>query len=291
MEKAARAVIPGGMEKAAMSEVMQTGRVAVSRDRHGGRFWRRFDSYGFARPLRCVPVVLAEIEQAASAFPLVFRRDAETGRIEIVALLHLTAEEPTPFVTTEGTWRGTYVPSALRAHPFAAAPSDQGDDMALLVDEASGLVTDDPKDEPFFDAAGAPSAALEQVITFFRTRATSAQATAAACAALDAAGLLTPLAPLSGMTGADARGFLAVDPEALAGIDAPTLWSLWQGGALRLAQGHRVSLCHAGWMARALQAGAGATPRGAHAKAPPDAGLTGFLDALAEAQNHDRGDA
>ena len=198
-----------------MSEGMRTGRVAISTDRHGGRFWRRFESYAFARELRCVPVVLAEIEQAASAFPLVFRRDAATGAVEIVALLNLTRDAPSPFVGAEGGWRGTYVPSGLRAHPFSATPTGEGGEMALLVDEASGLVTDDPRDEPFFDAGGAPSEALEQVIAFFRTRAASEQATRAACAALDAAGLLTPLAPLPGMHEADARGFLAVDAAAL----------------------------------------------------------------------------
>ena len=271
---------------------MRTGRIAISRDRHGGRFWRRFDSYGFARPLRCVPVVLAELEPAASSFPLVFRRDGVTGAVEIAALLRLTGDGPCPFVTAQGDWRGTYVPSGLRAHPFASAPTGAGEEMALLVDEASGLVTDDPRDEPFFDAAGAPSDALEQVIAFFRTRAASEQATRTACAALDEAGLLTPLAPLAGMTEGDASGFLAVDPATLAGIADATLASLWRNGALRVAHAHRVSLCHAGWIARALRADMGAggdtDPRGATGPAPADAGLSGFLDALAAAQDHER---
>ena len=274
-----------------MSEGMQVDRVAISRDRHGGRFWQRFDSYAFARPLRCVPVVLAELEPAASAFPLVFRRDTASGTVEIVALLHLTAGEPTPFVTAQGTWRGTYVPSALRAHPFAAAPSDQGDEMALLVDEASGLVTDDPKDEPFFDETGAPSAALEQVIAFFRTRVASARTTAAACAALDAASLLTPLAPLYGMTEADTTGLLGIDPAALEATGEATIPALWRSGALRMAHAQRVSLCHAGWMARALRAGADAVPHRASDRTMAAADLTGFLDALADAHDHDRSDA
>lgn len=268
-----------------MSEGMRTGRVAISKERHGGRFWRRFESYAFARELRCVPVVLAEIEQAASAFPLVFRRDAPTGAVEIVALLHLTRDAPSPFVSAEGGWRGTYVPSGLRAHPFSATPTGEGGEMALLVDEASGLVTDDPRDEPFFDAGGAPSEALDEVIAFFRTRAASEHATRAACAALDAAGLLSPLAPLPGMSEADARGFLAVDAAALGAVTDPALAPLWHGGALGLAQAHRVSLCHAGWIARALRAGMGT---GAATTAPAEAGLSGFLDALAAAHDHER---
>ena len=61
--------------------------------------------------------------------------------------------------------------------------------------------------------------------------------------------------------------------------------------ALRLALAHRLSLCHAGWMARALRAGADFAPRSpaAPAGATADANLSGFLDALADAQDQDRG--
>ena len=270
-----------------MNAQAPTGQIAISRERHGGRFWRRFASYGFARDRHRVPIVLAELEPAASAFPLVFS-STETGSIAPHALLHLTPGAPSPFVTEDGAWRGTYVPSALRAHPFAAAPASEGGEMALLVDEGSGLITDTPEDEPFFDDSGAPSAALEQVIAFFRTRAQSELATQTACAALHRAGLLRPLDPLPGMADTDAAGYLAVDPAALDALDPATLPDLWTSGALRLAHAHRVSLCHAGWMARALRAGADLAPRKT-GPTPADANLSGFLDALADAQDHDRG--
>lgn len=270
-----------------MNVVAKTGQVAISTARHDGRFWRRFASYAFARDHHCVPIVLAELDPAASAFPLVFS-STETGDIAPHALLHLTTGEPSPFVTQDGTWRGTYVPSALRAHPFSAAPAREGGEMALLVDEGSGLITDNPEDEPFFDESGAPSAALEQVISFFRTRAQSERATQTACTALERAGLLRPLDPLPGMADADAAGYLAVDPAALDALDPATLPDLWTSGALRLAHAHRLSLCHAGWMARALRAGADLAPRKTR-PAPADANLSGFLDALSDAQNHDRG--
>ncbi len=271
-----------------MNAGTQNGHVAISKERHGGRFWRRFASYGFARDHHSVPIVLAELDPAASAFPIVFRATA-TGTVEPHALLHLHAGEPSPFVTQDGTWRGTYVPSILRAHPFAASPAGAGGEMALLVDEASGLITDDSRDEPFFDDSGAPSGALEQVIAFFRTRAQSELATQTACAALQAAGLLRPLDPLPGMSESDAAGCLAIDAGALEAIDDTALPGLWHSGALRLAHAHRVSLCHAGWMARALRAGADVTPRAPGPAAGPTANLSSFLDALADAQDHDRG--
>ena len=44
-----------------MNAVTQTAQVAISKDRHGGRFWQRFASYAFARDRHSVPIVLAEL--------------------------------------------------------------------------------------------------------------------------------------------------------------------------------------------------------------------------------------
>jgi hypothetical protein len=161
--------------------------------------------------------------------------------------------------------------------------------MALLVDESSGLVTDDAAGQPFFDSTGTPAEPLAQVITFFRTRARSAQATRTACAGLHSAGLLAPLPALPGMEPADTEGLLGLDTESFDALEAGALPALWDSGALRLAQAHRVSLFHAGWMARAQRAAAGqATPAPAAAE-QPDAALSGFLDALSDAQDQDWG--
>lgn len=260
-----------------MTDATPPAPIAVSQARHAGRFWRRFTSYAFARRWRCVDVVMAELDPAASAFPLVFRRTA-WQEIMPVALLRLGASGTTPFVTAEGRWRGTYVPSALRAHPFSARPGAQSGELVLMVDETTGLVTDDPSDEPFF-TGGAPAPPLEQVLDFFRARARSAQRTREACAALDAQGVLTPLPPLPGMHESDAAGLLTVDTERVDALDGRQLPALWQSGALRLAEAHRVSLQHAAWMARAVQASAARAPE---PSPPPDDGLSGFLAALSD---------
>lgn len=268
-----------------MNAVTQATQVPVSVDRHGTRFWRRFTSYAHARYLRDIPVVLAEIEPAASAFPLVFR--ASPGGVIPVALLHLVRGQPTPFVTEDGRWRGTYVPSALRAHPFSTTATEDGDEMALLVDEASGLVTDDPEDEAFFTEDGHPSETLQQVVSFFRNRETSLRGTYAACAVLKAADLLIDLPPLPGMSEEDASGLLAVDPDRLSALSDSALPDLWRSDALKLAVAHRVSLHHAAWLARALRAGTDNALKPRPAPPPASENLSGFLDALADAQDLD----
>jgi len=272
-----------------MADATHNQMVAVSQQRHGTRYWRRFNSYSFARAAHCVDIVMAELAPAASAFPLVFQAPLDGTAIAPVALLSFGSSERTPFVSTDGNWRGTYVPSALRAHPFAAQNTTKAGEMTLLVDETSGLITDDPSDQSFFDTDGVPSQPLAQVAEFFRTRALSAIHTQKASAALRSAGLLIPLRDFASMAQPDLQGLFGVDFEKLDGLDGSALPALWKTGALRLAEAHRISLCHIGWMLRAERASAGIDPQAAvtppHSQA--DTALSGFLDALSDAQDRD----
>lgn len=253
--------------------------VPVTPERHGPRRWRRFSSYAFARALRDVPIVLAELEPAASALPLAFRQ-APSGW-EVVALLGLSPATRGIFVTASGTWRGTYVPSALRAYPFVADDSGADGQATLMIDEASDLITDDPGDEPFFEDAAQPSEALSQVITFFRTRTASQIETRRAATALAEAGLLTAWTPSHGMSAEDAAGYWSVDQAALAALSGDALAALWHSGALRLAQSQLVSLHHLGWIAR--YAASGAQPAQPRPNAPTG-DIASFLSALSDAQ-------
>jgi len=271
------------MAMTASAELDQTI-VPVTPERHGPRRWRRFASYGFARTLQDVPIVLAELEPAASALPLAFRQTPAGW--EVVALLSLSPATRGVFVTASGTWRGTYVPSGLRAYPFVADTSAAKGQATLMIDESSGLITDDPADEPFFDDTAHPAEALAQVIAFFQTRAASQIETRRAAAALADAGLLTRWTPSHGMTEADAAGYWSVDQAALGAVPENVLATLWQTGALRLAQSQLISRHHIGWIARVVAAGAG--PPQARTAPPrpnaPSGDIACFLSALADAQ-------
>jgi len=45
---------------------------AISRERHAGKKWQRFKSYGFASTSALAPIVGVEIARAALAMPLAF---------------------------------------------------------------------------------------------------------------------------------------------------------------------------------------------------------------------------
>jgi hypothetical protein len=268
----------------------------LSPARHAGRYWRRFADYGFARGLRRVPLALVEVEPVAAAMPVLFAGGPQG--LEPVALLRLVPGGPSRFVSPQGLWLATYVPSILRVHPFAAEPAGDGR-MMLAVDESSGLVTDDPRDEPFFGPEGQLSPATASVVEFFRQREGAAGRARAAVARLAEFGLLCPFAPdlPQGVTAPPGAwtGLWAANRARCAALDDARHLELRRLGALELLQAHLVSLAQVPWLLRAeaLRDEEASAPRRpapvAGAVAPPEASeeVRDFLAALAAAEGGD----
>lgn len=263
----------------------------VSLDRHGGRFWRRFTSWDFVRAHRLVPIVLGEHEQVAASLPIFF---VKTGSgLWPMALTRLTERGACALISPGGRWRGSYVPSILRVHPFAARPAEAGDPV-LLVDEASGLVTEDPSDEAFFAAGGAPSPALSQVDGFFRERAAAEGRTRAAMSQIVARAGLVPFTPPEGYARMEVQGLFVPDRARIEGLGRADLGALHRSGALALLQVQAVSLHHL-----PVLAAVEARPEDPAAQPPampvgPDAAgrdavPSDFLDALARSRDHEAG--
>ena len=233
-----------------------------------------------------MPIVLGEHEQVAATLPIVFVRTS-AGPWP-VALTRMGAQ--TALVAPNGAWRGSYVPSILRVHPFQAKQTGNGQ-FALLVDEGSGLVTDDPTDEPFFNTEGRLSAPIAEVVEFFRNRATAEARTREAMSEIAARDLLMPLRMPAGLD-APAEGLMEPNGERLGSLTRAELAALHRVSALSLLHVTRVSRHHMAFLAHAedvaMQQQTAAPSRGqadASDVAAADAGLSGFFDALADAQD------
>src|SRR5690606_6956958 len=129
----------------------------VTKERHGMKRWRRYDTYLHAAQDAASPLVLTELARACIALPI--------GPMEIrdcvvpVALLGL---EPgrNVFVDANGTWTAAYIPAAYRSYPFALGAT-AGAEPVLCVREDSNLLS--AEGEPFFDAHGEFSRPVKQV--------------------------------------------------------------------------------------------------------------------------------
>lgn len=240
---------------------------AISRERHANQRWQRFVSYEFARQSVLVPLVAAETPKASMAMPLAFI--PQNDSYVPAALMGL---EPgrNLLVAPDGRWLGRYVPSALRGYPFSLAKTED-ETLVLCIDEDSGLLSDGPDGEPFFNDEGAPAEGLAQVMDFLQQIERNRGATAIACAALAEHDLIRPWPiTLKGETGErQVEGIFQIDEAALNQLSDETFLRLRHAGALPLVYCQLLSMQHLPMLGELASAHA-------RAPAPPPPSFGGF---------------
>lgn len=258
--------------------------IPVSPERHGEQRWRRFSSYAFVQSRPLVPIVLGEEMQVAASLPILFA--PHERQVTPVAVTRLGTT--TALVAPNGSWRGSYVPSILRVHPFAARQAEDGK-FALLIDEESGLLSNDPADPAFFGTDGELSPELAQVVAFFRSRVQAETDMRGAMTALSKTRLLVPARLPEGSVLPE--GLREIDPAALSSLGRVDLAELHRTGALGLAYATLVARQHLDFLTAAEERLARApvplqNPSQTEA-AGPDTGIGSFFDAFASAQAQD----
>jgi SapC len=209
--------------------------VAVSKSTHSQKVWRRPAGYQFVVKEPLAQIIFAEVVKVGSWMPIVFVEQA--NRYVLMAMMC-----PMPghnlFVGPDGQWLGGYIPASLRSYPFRLVRPEGSEQMALCVDEDSGLVKDaDEKGENFFTADGKPSQSVSQLMEFLRQIEANRMATDLAMASLAEAGVIEPW-PLEVDVGgkkAAIRDLHRVNESALAALDDERFLKLRKTGALRLA--------------------------------------------------------
>jgi SapC len=216
--------------------------VAVSREAHAQKVWRRFANYQFAAKEPLAPIVLAEVVHVGSWMPIVFIE--ESGRYVLMAMM-----SPMPghnlFVGPDGEWLGGSAPSSLRSHPFRLVRREGSEQMTLYIDEDSGLIRNaDEAGEPFFAADGKPSQSISTIMEFLRQIEANRVATDLATASLAAAGVIEPWpleVEVSGKKAAT-KGLHRINESALNQLDDEAFLKLRRTSALRLADAQIMSL-------------------------------------------------
>jgi hypothetical protein len=216
--------------------------VAVSKSTHSQKVWRRPAGYQFVANESLVPIVLGEVKQVGSWMPIVFVE--QNGRYAPMGMMCPVAKQNL-FVAPDGQWLGGYVPAALTSYPFRLMRREGSEQMALCIDEDSGLVRDaDEKGENFFTADGKPSPAVSQLVEFLRRIDGSRMATELAIASLAEAGVIErwPLQVQVGDKKAGINDLYRVNESALGELDDEGFLKLRKTGALRLAYAQIMSM-------------------------------------------------
>ena len=180
----------------------------------------------------------SEFEELQREFAIIFRR-RDTG-IQAYALLGLDRDEN--LFLSGDRWASRYVPASHRRGPFSigiarpSADTDAGEPM-IHVDMDDPRVGD-PDGLPLFLEHGGNAPYLDHISGVLRLLYQEMEHAPTAYAALDDAGLLTPVTLTIDVS--EERRYtlpdvLVIDIEALAGLTGEPLERLHRSGLLRLA--------------------------------------------------------
>ncbi|MCW5602368.1 SapC family protein [Nitrosomonas sp.] len=236
----------------------------LSKSRHALQRWRPYRHYDFAANDAVVPIVAAELYKAVMALPIGFVA-VESGFV-MVAVQGLAAGKNL-LVAKDGSWLASYIPAAYRGYPFLLANTSDGKQV-LCINEGSGVITDDPDGERFFDDEGNPAKSVLDVLEFLKRVATAREATKRICAALQKYDLIQPwtIKIQHSANEQQIAGLYRVDEAVLNTLTGDALVELRDIGALQAAYCQLLSMQHLprlGDLAQAhAKAGIPSTPSG-----------------------------
>lgn len=215
---------------------------AISLASHGNKRWLRTTSYAFALKDAVLPLSLVELARAMTTLPIGFIE--QSGGFLPAAVMSLQPEKNL-FVTPDGRWIHGYIPASVRSYPFRFLKAPDGQQV-LCVDEDSGLISDGPEGEAFFDEAGQPAPVIREILAFLHQSEESLKATAAACAILDQHKLIKPW-PIKVKTPDGEKqinGLFQIDEAALNQLSADALIEVRNAGGLLIAYSQLLSMQH-----------------------------------------------
>jgi hypothetical protein len=135
---------------------------ALSKERHGGKYLKKFTDYSFAAKESICAITLQELSSAVFNFPLGFIK--VDGSYTLAAMLGFHTGVNLQ-ITKNGQWVSNYVPALFRSYPFRLLPNKQSSEQFVLcVDESSGLIVSDESDVPLFTKNGEVSDDIDLII-------------------------------------------------------------------------------------------------------------------------------
>ncbi len=166
--------------------------VILSKTRHAGLTYKPVEDYAFTAEQTVVPLLPAEVPEAALCFPVIF---PNPGNAVPHALLGLG--DKNIFVNGKGGWTAPYVPLIFGNHPFSLA-------QARFTNEASGeqrvetalsVVEDAPhfrkkNGRPLYTPEGEPTETLQRILTALARQHRSWRESETALQELQASGVL-----------------------------------------------------------------------------------------------------
>lgn len=178
--------------------------------------------------------VPAEFRQVQAHFPIVFRRDIESGRLAALALFGF--EEGENLFLVQDRWEAGYRPLALAVQPFLIGrPTTDGGEAQVHVDMAHPRISASGEGMRVFDEGGQPTPYLESIATMLGDLDHAWRESEGFFAALERHSLVEPFTlevPLADGSQHSLVGFQTINEDRLGALDSEALFDLHSGGHL-----------------------------------------------------------
>lgn len=222
----------------------------VTAQHHQARRFKPYSNWLFAREEMAVEVVVEELGNLLTAYPLCFMRQPEGP---VLAALLSVLPQRNCYVAPSGQWSAPYVPALLRAYPFGFVQSGLGESAQLCIDEHALLPEGSAEGIALFDETGQPSDYLKNAHNFVLRFAADQQRTRRGVAQIDQAGLLAPW-PIEVQDPQGQKetlgGLWRINETALQQLPPAVLSALCASGALSLAYAQLLSQSRIGVIQR-----------------------------------------
>ncbi|WP_295939335.1 SapC family protein [uncultured Xanthomonas sp.] len=192
----------------------------------------------FGDAVGMVPAYPSEYAELQREYPIFLRKDPATGEWQSVALLGFEQHEN--LFLQDRRWMASYLPGAAAKGPFLIGFQEQRIDGVLTQDAVLHVDMEHPRvtamqGEPVFLPQGGNTAYLDHIATVLRGIHEGHAFGADMFAALDAHGLIQPVAldvQLDAQHRVGVNGLHAIDRERLSQLDGAALAALNRAGYL-----------------------------------------------------------
>ena len=208
--------------------------VALDRDAHRDLRVRTEPGAQFGDATMACLTVPLEFRRVQNEFPILFRRDLQTGAFAALALMGF--ENGENLFLENDRWDAQYRPMALAIQPFLVGRPESGDGPAQVhIDLGHPRIAPPGEGVSLFDEDGQPTPHLEQVAAMLGDLDEGYRTSDDFFHALERHELLEPLAvDVELKDGSQHRlvGYHIINEDRLASLDAAALGELHQAGYL-----------------------------------------------------------
>jgi hypothetical protein len=236
--------------------------VGLDRVKHAQLHLVTPNSFEFAKSTNIIPILVSELDEVISEFPVVF---IPSGKGEFILAAIADLRKDNNLFVKNGVWQGRYIPAFVRRYPFITIgkPEDVGQFM-IGIDEAAGCFKTDVKKlavnqeaHLLFDGEK-PGKMLNSLIPFLQQFHVDNVSTIAFCKKVADLGLITASSiKTKGKDGSEyqLQGVGLIDEAKLKKLDQEIIYDLFKTGALPQIYRQQFSLRNCGVLAEKLALG------------------------------------